>query len=78
VLTPDTFASWTTARRARSVLYERLRQICPTIRDVRVTNGGVNLHVVVSIKPTSSARPGASCFAAFSTERIRQEVSHRL
>ena len=48
-----------------AMLYDRLRQICPTIRDVCVTKGGVNLHVVVSIKTDvyqSGARRDARLF----------------
>src|ERR1043166_39752 len=41
-----------------AILYERIRQICPTVRDVCVTNGGAGLHVVVSMKPTFVTQAG--------------------
>jgi 2,5-furandicarboxylate decarboxylase 1 len=57
-----------------AMLYDRLRQICPTIRDVCVTKGGVNLHVVVSIKPTFISQARDIMLACFSTERIRPKL----
>ena len=57
-----------------AMLYDRLRQICPTIRDVCVTKGGVNLHVVVSIKPTFISQARDVMLACFSTERIRPKL----
>jgi 2,5-furandicarboxylate decarboxylase 1 len=57
-----------------AVLYDRIRQICPTVRDVCVTKGGVNLHVVVSIKPTFIAQARDVMLACFSTERIRPKL----
>ncbi|HEX6436080.1 MAG TPA: UbiD family decarboxylase domain-containing protein, partial [Candidatus Binatia bacterium] len=57
-----------------AVLYDRIRQICPTVRDVCVTKGGVNLHVVVSIRPTFIAQARDVMLACFSTERIRPKL----
>jgi len=51
-----------------AMLYDRMRQICPTIRDVCVTKDGVNLPVVVSIKPTFIGQARDVMLAAFSTE----------
>jgi len=57
-----------------AMLYDRLRQICPTIKDVCVTKGGVNLHVVVSMKPTFISQARDIMLACFSTERIRPKL----
>jgi 2,5-furandicarboxylate decarboxylase 1 len=57
-----------------AILYDRVRQICPTVRDVCVTKGGVNLHVVVSMKPTFVSQARDVMLASFSTERIRPKL----
>ena len=57
-----------------AILYDRIRQICPTLRDVCVTKGGVNLHVVVSIRPTFISQARDVMLACFSTERIRPKL----
>jgi 2,5-furandicarboxylate decarboxylase 1 len=57
-----------------AILYNRLRQICPTIRDVCVTDAGGGNHVVVSIKPTFATQARDVMMAAFSTERIRPKL----
>ncbi|HEY7164541.1 MAG TPA: UbiD family decarboxylase, partial [Candidatus Binatia bacterium] len=57
-----------------AILYDRIRQICPTLRDVCVTKGGAGLHVVISIKPTFVTQARDVMLAAFSTERIRPKL----
>ena len=57
-----------------AILYERIRQICPTVRDVCVTNGGAGLHVVISIRPTFVTQARDVMLAAFATERIRPKL----
>jgi len=57
-----------------AILYDRLRQICPTLRDVCVTKGGVNLHAVVSMRPTFISQARDIMLACFSTERIRPKL----
>jgi 2,5-furandicarboxylate decarboxylase 1 len=57
-----------------AILYDRLRQICPTIRDVCVTDAGGGNHVVVSIKPTFATQARDVMLAAFTTERIRPKL----
>src|SRR5262249_61615330 len=57
-----------------AILYDRIRQICPTLRDICVTRGGVNLHVVASIRPTFVRQARDVMLACFSTERIRPKL----
>lgn len=57
-----------------AILYDRIRQICPTVRDICVTRGGVNLHVVASIRPTFISQARDVMLACFSTERIRPKL----
>lgn len=57
-----------------AILYDRIRQICPTVRDVCMTKGGINLHVVVSIRPTFISQARDVMLACFSTERIRPKL----
>ena len=53
-----------------ALLYNRLRQICPTIRDVCVTDAGGGYHVVVSIRPTFTTQARDVMLAALTTERL--------
>jgi 2,5-furandicarboxylate decarboxylase 1 len=57
-----------------AVLYERIRQICPTIRDVCVTKGGIGLHIVISMRPTYVSHARDVMLAALTTERIRPKL----
>ena len=57
-----------------AILYDRIRQICPTVRDVCFTKGGAMLHVVVSMRPTYISHARDVMLAAFSTERIRPKM----
>jgi 4-hydroxy-3-polyprenylbenzoate decarboxylase/2,5-furandicarboxylate decarboxylase 1 len=57
-----------------AMLYERLRQICPTLRDVCVTDAGAGGHVVVSLRPTYASQARDVMLAAFTTERIRPKL----
>ena len=57
-----------------AVLYERIRQICPTIRDVCVTKGGIGLHIVISMRPTYISHARDVMLAALTTERIRPKL----
>jgi 4-hydroxy-3-polyprenylbenzoate decarboxylase/2,5-furandicarboxylate decarboxylase 1 len=59
---------------SEAILYDRLRQICPTIRDICVTDAGGGNHVVVSIKPTFATQARDVMLAAFNTERIRPKL----
>ncbi len=54
-----------------ALVYDRIRQICPTVRDVCVTDGGVTMHVAISIRPTFATQARDVMLAAMSTERIR-------
>jgi 4-hydroxy-3-polyprenylbenzoate decarboxylase/2,5-furandicarboxylate decarboxylase 1 len=57
-----------------AILYDRLHQLYPTVRDVCVTKGGITLHVVVSMKPTFISQARDVILACFSTERIRPKL----
>ncbi len=57
-----------------AMLYDRIRQICPTVRDVCLTKGGVGLHAVISIRPTFVAQARDVMLAAFTTEKIRLKL----
>ena len=57
-----------------AILYDRIRQICPTVRDVCFTKGGAILHVVISLRPTYRSQARDVMLAAFSTERIRPKM----
>jgi 2,5-furandicarboxylate decarboxylase 1 len=57
-----------------AILYNRLRQICPTIRDVHVTDPGGGYHVVVSIKPTFATQARDVMLAALTTEKLRPKL----
>ncbi len=57
-----------------AMLYDRIRQICPTVRDVCLTKGGVGLHAVISIRPTYISQARDVMLAAFTTERIRPKL----
>jgi 4-hydroxy-3-polyprenylbenzoate decarboxylase/2,5-furandicarboxylate decarboxylase 1 len=72
--TPTTDNHVMTALPKESILYERIRQICPTIRDVCFTKGGVGMHVAISIKPTFVTQARDVMLAAFTTERIRPKL----
>jgi UbiD family decarboxylase len=56
------------------VIYERIRQICPTVRDVCVTKGGIGLHIAISIRPTYTTQARDVMLAALTTERIRPKL----
>jgi 4-hydroxy-3-polyprenylbenzoate decarboxylase/2,5-furandicarboxylate decarboxylase 1 len=57
-----------------AVIYERIRQICPTVRDVCVTKGGIGLHIAISIRPTYTTQARDVMLAALTTERIRPKL----
>ena len=57
-----------------ALVYDRIRQICPTIRDVCATSGGANLHLAISIKPTFPTQARDVMLAALTTERIRPKL----
>lgn len=57
------------------LLYERVKGICPTVRDVCFTDGGAGtLHAVVSIRPQYKSQARDVMLAAFQTERIRPKL----
>lgn len=57
------------------LLYDRLRSICPTVKDVCFTDGGTGtMHVAVSMKPMFKSQARDVMLAAFQTERIRPKL----
>jgi 4-hydroxy-3-polyprenylbenzoate decarboxylase/2,5-furandicarboxylate decarboxylase 1 len=57
-----------------AVVYRRLRDICPTIRDVCFTEASGGAHVVVSMKPTFAAQARDVMLTALTVERIRPKL----
>jgi UbiD family decarboxylase len=57
-----------------AILYDRIRQICPTVRDVCATKGGANLHIAISLRPTFATQARDVMLAALTTERIRPKL----
>ena len=57
-----------------AIVYDRIRQICPTVGDVCVTNGGVGMHVVISIRPTFATQARDVMMTALCSERIRPKL----
>lgn len=57
-----------------AMLYDRIRQICPTVRDACLTKGGVGLHAVISIRPTFATQARDVMLAAFTVEKIRPKL----
>jgi 4-hydroxy-3-polyprenylbenzoate decarboxylase/2,5-furandicarboxylate decarboxylase 1 len=53
------------------MLYERVRQICPSVRDVCLTNGGAMMHAVISMRPTYSTQARDVILAALSVARLK-------
>jgi 2,5-furandicarboxylate decarboxylase 1 len=57
------------------ILHERIRAICPTVRDVCLTAGGAaTMHAVISIRPLFKGQARDVMLAAFQTERIRPKL----
>ncbi len=57
-----------------AMLYDRIRQLCPGVRDVCLTRGGACLHAAISIRPTYATQARDIMLAAFTTERIRPKL----
>jgi 4-hydroxy-3-polyprenylbenzoate decarboxylase/2,5-furandicarboxylate decarboxylase 1 len=57
-----------------AILYDRLRQICPTIRDICATDGSATKHIVISIKPTVPSQARDVMLAALTVERFRPKM----
>jgi 4-hydroxy-3-polyprenylbenzoate decarboxylase/2,5-furandicarboxylate decarboxylase 1 len=57
-----------------AMLFNRLREICPTLRDVCVTDAGGGYHVVASLKPTFATQARDVMMAAFTTEKLRPKL----
>lgn len=56
------------------MLYERVRQICPAVRDVCLTDGGAMMHAVISIRPTYPTQARDVILAALSVVRLKLVV----
>jgi 2,5-furandicarboxylate decarboxylase 1 len=59
---------------SEAVVYRRLREICPTVRDVCFTVASGGAHLVVSMKPTFKAQARDVLLSALTTERIRPKL----
>jgi 2,5-furandicarboxylate decarboxylase 1 len=59
---------------SEAVVYRRLREICPTIRDVCFTVPSAGAHLVISMRPTFPAQSRDVMLAALTTERIRPKL----
>jgi 4-hydroxy-3-polyprenylbenzoate decarboxylase/2,5-furandicarboxylate decarboxylase 1 len=59
---------------SEAVVYKRLREICPSIRDVCFTVASAGAHVVISIRPTFAAQSRDVMLAALTAERIRPKL----
>lgn len=57
-----------------AIIYDRIRQICPTVQDVCATRGGSNLHVAISIRATFATQARDVMLAALTVERIRPKL----
>jgi 4-hydroxy-3-polyprenylbenzoate decarboxylase/2,5-furandicarboxylate decarboxylase 1 len=57
-----------------AIIYDRLRQICPSIRDVCITKGGAGMHLVVSIRPTFATQARDVMLAAFNSAGTRSKL----
>lgn len=57
-----------------AVVYRRLKEICPTLRDVCFTIASGGAHLVVSLKPTFAAQSRDIMLAALFAERVRPKV----
>lgn len=57
-----------------AVIHRRLRQICPTLRDVCLTTATGGAHLVVSLKPTFAAQSRDVLLAALVAERVRPKM----
>jgi UbiD family decarboxylase len=54
-----------------AMLYNRIREICPTVRDVCITKAGVGMHVVVSIRAKSPTQARDVMLAVLTTVRAK-------
>ena len=54
-----------------TMLYDRLRPVCPTIRDVCLTDGGAAMHAVISMRPTHRTQARDVMLAALTASRVK-------
>jgi 4-hydroxy-3-polyprenylbenzoate decarboxylase/2,5-furandicarboxylate decarboxylase 1 len=57
-----------------AILYDRIRQICPTVRDVCLTDGSAGMHVAVSIRPTFETQARDVMLATLTAARVRAKL----
>jgi len=57
-----------------AMIYDRIRQICPTVRDVCLTDGGAGNHLAISIRPTFATQARDVMLAAFTAARVRPKL----
>ncbi|NJD27393.1 MAG: UbiD family decarboxylase [Chloroflexi bacterium] len=56
------------------IIRDRIRQLCPGVRDVYAIEGSAGKHIAVSIKPTFASQARDVMMAALTTERIRPKL----
>jgi UbiD family decarboxylase len=57
-----------------AVMYRRIREICPTVKDVCFTDASAGAHLVIAIQPTFRAQSRDVLMAAFTVERMRPKL----
>jgi len=57
-----------------AIVYRRLKDICPTLRGVCLTEASGGAHLVVSLKPTFAAQSRDIMMAALFAERVRSKL----
>lgn len=57
-----------------ALMYRRLREICPTLRDVCFTEASAGAHVAISLRPTFPSQSRDIMLTAMTTERIRPKL----
>jgi UbiD family decarboxylase len=57
-----------------AMLHRRLKDICPTIRDVCFTDASAGAHVAISLRPTFGSQSRDVMLASMSAERLRPKL----
>jgi len=57
-----------------AMIYDRIRQICPTVKDVCLTDGGGGNHLAISIRPTFETQARDVMLTAFTAAKVRPKL----
>jgi 2,5-furandicarboxylate decarboxylase 1 len=57
-----------------AMIYDRIREICPTVRDVCLTDGGGGNHLAISLRPTFVTQARDVMLAAFTAAKVRPKL----